>query len=110
MKFTKPISVAFKDRKTEQLFDGLKDGRYEDKKLYDFIDRAKKDLKANPFCGTNIPRKIWPKQHKDLPNLWKYDLPNAWRLLYSITSNEVEIINVILEWGSHKEYEWLFNY
>ena len=29
-------------------------------------------------------------------NLWKYDLPNSWRLIYTIKTNEVMILNVIL--------------
>lgn len=110
MKITKPVFVTFKDRRTEEAFNILKDGKYEDKKLYEFIERARRDLKENPFCGINIPRRIWPKQYRELSNLRKYDLPNAWRLLYTIKTNEVEIINIILNWGDHKEYEWLFGY
>jgi hypothetical protein len=46
-----------------------------------------------------------------IKNLWKYDLPNGWRLLYTITAdNEVEIISAILEWFDHKNYERKFKY
>ena len=97
------------------IFDGwfLTEGKFEDKQLYDFIDRAIKDLKSNPTCGTKIPKKLWPKEYIrkfGITNLWKYDMPNAWRLIYTIQTNKVMILNVILEWFSHKEYERRFKY
>ncbi|MFT4309184.1 MAG: hypothetical protein ACMXYL_01710 [Candidatus Woesearchaeota archaeon] len=45
-----------------------------------------------------------------ITNLWKYDLPSGWRLIYTIKTDEVMIISVILEWFSHKDYERRFNY
>ncbi len=45
-----------------------------------------------------------------ITNLRKYNLPDAWRLLYTIVGNEIEIISVLLEWLSHKEYERRFGY
>ena len=45
-----------------------------------------------------------------IDNLWKYNLPGAWRLVYSIAGNEVKIIAILLEWFPHKEYEKRFKY
>ena len=45
-----------------------------------------------------------------IDNLWKYDLPNSWRLIYTIRLDEVEIISVVLEWFNHKEYDRRFGY
>ena len=45
-----------------------------------------------------------------ITNLYRYDPANAWRLLYSLGKEGVEIIAVILEWCSHKEYERIFQY
>ena len=109
----KPIYVAFADKKIENEFEILKEGKFEDKQLYDFIERAIKDLKSNPACGTKIPKKLWPKEYIrkfGITNLWKYDMPNAWRLIYTIQTNEVMILNVVLEWFNHKEYERKFKY
>ena len=81
--------------------------------LYGFIDRALDDLKKNPSCGTKIHKRLWPKEYKKkygITNLWKYDLPNAWRLIYTIETDEVMIMNIILEWFNHKEYERRFKY
>jgi Txe/YoeB family toxin of Txe-Axe toxin-antitoxin module len=109
----KPIYVAFASKKLEKDFEKLQKGRFEDKQLYKFIERAIADLKKDPICGTKIPRKLWPesyiKEHQ-ITNLWKYDLPNAWRLIYTIFEDKVMILNVILEWFSHKDYERKFGY
>ena len=109
----KPAYVTFSDKKVENQFELLKSGKFEDKQLYDFIERAIKDLKSNPMCGTKIPKKLWPKGYikkYSITNLWKYDLPNAWRLIYTIQTNDVIILNVILEWFDHKSYEKRFKY
>lgn len=81
--------------------------------LYKFLDRATDDIKADPRCGTEISKRLIPKTYRQryrINNLWKYNLPNAWRLVYSITGNEVEIIAILLEWFPHKEYERRFRY
>jgi Txe/YoeB family toxin of Txe-Axe toxin-antitoxin module len=109
----KPTYVAFASKKLENNFKKLQKGKFEDEQLYKFIERAIDDLKKNPMCGTKIPRKLWPKSYiKEyrITNLWKYDLPDAWRLIYTILEDEVMILNVILEWFSHKEYERKFGY
>ena len=50
-------------------------------------------------------------QKYGINNLWKYDLPRGWRLLYTVTAdNEVELISAILEWFDHKDYERKFGY
>ena len=109
----KPTYVAFADSKLENVFEKLQKSKFEDKQLYTFIERAIDDLKKNPACGTKIPRKLWPKDYikeYQITNLWKYDLPNAWRLIYTILEDKVMILNVILEWFSHKDYERKFRY
>ncbi len=100
----KPIYVTFGSRKLESNFESLKKGKFQDKQLYNFIERAIKDLKKNPANCIKIPRKLWPKiyiQKYGITNLWKY---------YTIKTNEVMILSVILEWFNHKEYESRFKY
>ena len=110
---SKPIYVAFGDKKIENEFEMLKEGKFEDKQLYSFISRAIKDLKLNPVCGIKVSKNLWPKEYIKkfgITNLWKYDMPNGWRLIYTIQTNEVMILNVILEWFGHKDYERRFKY
>lgn len=109
----KEISVAFISKNLKEEFDSLKEGKFEDKQLYNFIDNAINDLKKNPDCGIKISKKLWPKEYiqkYEITNLWKYNLPNAWRLVYTIEADEVRIVSIILEWFSHKEYERKFKY
>ena len=107
------MSVAFISRKLKQEFESLKEGKFESRKLYEFIQRAIYDLKQNPGCGIKIPKKLWPQiyiKNYQITNLWKYDLPNGWRLIYTIETNKVKIMSIILEWFDHKEYERRFGY
>jgi Txe/YoeB family toxin of Txe-Axe toxin-antitoxin module len=109
----KPIYVAFGERKLENEFEELKEGKFEDRQLHDFICRAITDLKSNPSCGIKIPKILWPKEYIkkfDITNLWKRNLPDGWRLIYTIQTNEIMILSVILEWFDHKEYEKRFKY
>ena len=109
----KQIHVAFITQKLKEQFQYLKKGKFEDRQLYKFINKALDDLKYNPTCGVKISKKLWPKEYSqkyNITNLWKYDLPDAWRLVYTIESNEIKIVSIILEWFDHKDYEKRFNY
>ncbi len=105
--------VAFTDEKLLKAFEELKHGKFEEKELASYIQRAIDDLKENPLIGIIVPKKLWPRDYIakfQVNNLRKYDLPNGWRLIYTLKGNEVEIVSVILEWFKHKEYEKKFHY
>jgi len=109
----KDVFVVFVNPKIEKEFESLKEGKFEDKKLYKYIQRAIDDLKQNSLSGTKIPKDLWPNEYVKeyrIDNLWKYDLPNAWRLIYTIHAENIRIFNVLLEWFDHKEYERRFGY
>ncbi len=57
----KPIYVTFGEIKIEKEFEFLKEGRFQDKELYEFINRAMKEIKLNPLCGIKISKRIWPR-------------------------------------------------
>ncbi|AJF62963.1 MAG: hypothetical protein QT11_C0001G0833 [archaeon GW2011_AR20] len=106
----KPSKVKFISDELEKDFNSLKDDDF----IKKAIIRAIQDLKENAFCGIQIPKKLFPKEYVQkygIKNLWKYDLPKGWRLLYTVTAeNEVELISAILEWFNHKDYERRFGY
>lgn len=105
--------VAFINIKVKKEFESLNGGRFEDKKLFGYIQRAIDDLKLNPGSGTKIPKNLWPEKYTKeykITNLWKYDLPNAWRLIYTLEADELQIVSFILEWFDHKSYEKRFSY
>jgi len=104
----KPCEVQFANEKVKEAFEKLGDLN-----LKKFIERAFCDIKENPFCGIQIPKKQIPKEYIkkfDIHNVWKYNLPNSWRLIYSVKGGEIIIITIILEWMDHKEYERRFRY
>ncbi len=106
----KKITVVFVDVEIQKAYFRLKT---DNPSLYKFLERATDDLKQNPFCGIQIPKRQIPKTYVikyEIDNLCKYNLPDSWRLVYSVAGSEVEIIAILLEWFHHKEYEKRFNY
>jgi len=111
MRIIMPSKIVFADDNLEKGFLSLND----DDELKKYLQRAFDDIKNNAFCGIQIPKKLIPREYLKkygIKNLWKYDLPIGWRLVYSITTpTKVEIVSIILEWfTSHKEYERRFKY
>jgi len=102
--------VQFINENLKRAFEEL---NKEDKKMYDFILRAFEDIENNAFCGIQIPKRLIPKEYikkYDVKNLWKYNLPDAWRLIYSIKGRNLLVFSIILEWMDHKTYERKFGY
>lgn len=59
------------------------------------IEREKNNLKFDPQHGIHIPRKNIPKAtvaRYGTDRLWKIDMVGYWRLIYTITGDEVKII------------------
>jgi len=110
MRILKPSKVVFANDKIEKEFYKLNDND----ELKKYIIRAVKDIENNAYCGIQIPKRLFPKEYiikYKITNLWKYDLPDGWRLIYTITTpDKVNILGVILEWFSHPEYEKRFHY
>ncbi|MBU2633629.1 MAG: type II toxin-antitoxin system RelE/ParE family toxin [Nanoarchaeota archaeon] len=108
-----PSKVKFFDEKLKKAFEELQKGKGEEKKLYEWLERAFKDIEENAFCGIQVPKKIIPREYIQkykIHNLWKYNLPNSWRLLYSIENQDIIVVSIILEWMNHKDYERRFGY
>lgn len=104
----KPSKVVFINDRLEKSFNSLK----EDDPIRKAIVKAVRELKQNAFCGIQIPKRLIPKSYVKygLKNMWKYDLPQGWRLLYTVSADEVGLISAILEWLNHKDYEKRMNY
>jgi Txe/YoeB family toxin of Txe-Axe toxin-antitoxin module len=106
----KPSKVKFISEKLQENFNSLS----EDDPIKKSIRRAIKDLQDNAFFGIQLPKRLIPREYilkYNVKNLWKYGLPQGWRLIYTITAeNEVQLISAILDWYSHPEYERRFHY
>jgi len=106
--------ITFGNEKIKSAFDKLKTLKTEEQKLHDWLERAFEDLENDAFSGVQIPKRLIPQEYETkfgkLHNLWKYNLPNAWRLIYTIKKDKVVVLSIILEWMTHKEYEKRFKY
>lgn len=102
--------VIFINDELEQAFNSLSDKDPIKKALI----RAIKTIKEDCQLGRNVKKELIPKQlinKYNITNLRIYNLPSAWRLLYTITtSNNIEIISILLDWMDHKDYEKLFKF
>jgi hypothetical protein len=113
MKFERLKRVGFVESDLKKAFKKLQNGKTDEKKLAEYIDRAMDDLEKDEQAGLKISSQQWPKEYirkYKITNLRKYDLPNGWRLIYTIRGNNIEIISVLLEWVTHKNYERKFGY
>ena len=106
--------VVLADMKLKKSLEKLHHSKQEDKKVHKWIERALCDLEKDAFCGIQIPKKLIPmeyvKRFGRLDNIWKYNLPNAWRLIYTVKKDQVVVLSIILEWMDHKEYSRRFRY
>lgn len=108
-----PSQARFTDENIKKAFYKLEEGDPSERELFHFIDQAIDNIEKNAFCGIQIPKKQIPKDYTKKYghiNLWKYNLPNAWRLIYTIRGGQVVVVSVILEWMTHKEYDRKFGY
>ena len=108
-----PTNLRFSDQKVRKAFEELQAGNNKQQQLYHRLQQAFKDIKENAFCGIQVPTRLIPKiylKKYSIKNLWKYNLPDAWRLLYSIENHEIQVVSIVLEWMDHKTYERRFGY
>ena len=74
--------------------------------IFRSIERVKGWLKDNPFAGEQVQKNKIPQQYVNkygLTNLWRIDLADHWRLIYTIQSSEVEIIDFVLNIVDHEK-------
>src|SRR3989339_1071355 len=81
--------------------------------LLDGINRIFDIIANNPFYGENAKKDLIPKEYRqkyDADNLFVADLPDYWRMLYTLESDEIEIIAFVLDIIDHKEYDRKFKF
>jgi len=72
-------------------------------------------IKTNPHYGNPISKKLIPREYQEkygVTNLFRVELPNFWRMLYTLTEGEskVEIVSFVLDILDHKDYNKKFGY
>ena len=117
----KEIEVKFSEEAYKEykvLQESVAEGKQAKKKptyeqLLTSINNALRNIKADYKYGDLIPRDLIPKEYKqkyDAANLFIVDLPDYWRMIYTLESDEIEIIAFILEYMDHDRYNKLFGY
>ena len=118
----KPVRVVLLDeadseykKLNEIIGQQIKDGKEntEEMQLLRSIKQKIEFVKANPFYGDNIAKALIPKEYTikyNAKNLWRVELTNFWRMLYTIKGDQVEIICFVLDIINHKEYDKKFEY
>lgn len=117
MKTSKALRVKYSPLFEEQLSElraiiKEKNSKFHNQ-LLKAIEREKDNLLIDMHRGIQIPKSQIPKEYIDnygVTNLWKINLPDYWRMLYTIVGNEFEIISILLEFMNHKEYDKKFGY
>jgi len=72
-------------------------------------------IKINIHYGSPIAKDLIPKEYKEkygITNLFRVELPNYWRMLYSLTDGEtkIEIIAFVLDIIGHDTHNKKFGY
>ncbi len=70
-------------------------------------------VKVNPFYGDNIQKHLIPQEYilkYQVSNLFRVELSNFWRMIYTVKGNQAEIINFILDIVNHPTYDKKFGY
>jgi len=72
-------------------------------------------VKSDPHYGDPIAKNLIPKQYikkYEISNLFRIELPNYWRMLYTLRDGEteIEIIAFVLDIFDHIEYNKKFDY
>ncbi len=109
MYFGKEVRVLLKGQGKEAFLNLKKRNDKEAKIILNSFNRIKEILKANPQYGDPIRKELIPKRF-NVQNLYRVELSNYWRALYTIEGNKVEIFLFVLSIVDHKKYNKLFGY
>ena len=83
--------------------------------IFNAVNNKVELIKVNPHYGDPISKKLIPREYVDkygITNLFRVELPNFWRMLYSLTDGEsrVEIIAFVIDIVNHPQYNKKFGY
>jgi len=86
-----------------------------ERSILNAIKQKSEFIKTNPHYGDPISKNLIPDEYKikyGITNLFRVELPNFWRMLYTLTEGEtkIEIISFVLDIIDHKTYNKKFSY
>ena len=108
----KEVRVNLKGQAKEAYLELKKRTDREAQTLLRSIERVLIILKDNPQFGDPIRKELIPLKFREMEihNLYRAELSNYWRLLYTIEGTQVEIFCFVLSIIDHKAYDKLFGY
>jgi len=79
------------------------------------INKKLELIKMDVHYGKHLPRKVIPREYiqkYEVNNLFKIELPNFWRMLYTLKTEEkeIEVIAFLLNIVNHSNYNKIFKY
>jgi len=110
--FGKEVKVFMKGQAKESYLSLKNRNDKEAQILLKSINRVTEILKSNPQYGDPIPKRLIPNLliKENIQNLYRVELSNFWRMLYTIEGTQVDILVFVLNIMDHKEYNKLFGY
>jgi len=109
----KPIRVVFSPEAEEVYKFLVKSNSKIEKSILNAVRRKTEFITINAHYGEPVAKRLIPEEYKikyGVTNLFWVELPNFWRMIYTLTNNEVEIIAFILDIFGHKRYGRKFGY
>lgn len=112
MFFGKEVRVKLKGQAQDAYLELKKREDKEAQILLHSIQLVIELLKQNPQFGDPIRKQLIPLKFKEMgiQNLYRVELSNYWRMLYTLEGTQIEIFCFILSIMDHKEYDKLFGY
>jgi hypothetical protein len=108
----KEVRIILNGQAKESFLELKKRDDKEAQSLLKSIDRIINILKQNPQYGDPVRKELIPDSFKKIgiQNLYRAELSNFWRMLYTVKGNKIEIFCFVLSIIDHPTYDKLFGY
>ena len=108
----KEVRVFLREQAKESFIELKKRNDKESQSLVNSIERVIGILKQNPQFGEPIRKELIPENMKKegIKNLYRVELSNYWRMLYTLEGTRIEVFAFILSIIDHPTYNKLFRY
>lgn len=106
------VRILLRGQAKESFLELKKRNDKEAQSILNSIERTKDILKQNPQYGNPISKELIPESLKrqGIKNLYRVELSNFWRMLYTLEGNKIEIFLFVLNIVDHPSYNKLFGY
>lgn len=108
----KGVRIFLKGQAQEAFLELKKRSDKEAQSILRSFERVKAILEKNPQYGNPIRKELVPDefQKQGILNIYRAELSNFWRMIYTLEGNKVEIFLFILKIMDHPSYDKLFGY